>query len=161
MGAYSHSLYWVFYLSNRHTDHLHISALEFLTIIGEMIVFGNILPDPSVKCRFEVLIQSDSLNATLDLTDKAKKSPIMQYIHSRMLERPEYQRLKNVLHAGHIWGEGNSITDDLSRGDLQLAIDTCTMLGVKPKELPVPSTFTQLVNDCVNYAISLGASKRQ
>ena len=161
MGAYSHSLYWVFYLSSRHTKHLHISALEFLTIIGQLIIFGNKMPMPSGTCKYQILIQSDSLNATMDLTEEAKKSPIMQYIHDKMLQRPEYQRLKYVLQAGHIWGEGNSITDDLSRGDLQLAIDTCTMLGVKPKELPVPSTFTQLVNDCVEKAISLGASKRQ
>ena len=161
MGAYSHSLYWVFYLSGRHTKHLHISALEFLTIIGQLIIFGNKMPMPSGTCKYQILIQSDSLNATMDLTEEARKSPIMQYIHERMLQRQEYQRLKHVLQAGHIWGEGNSITDDLSRGDLQLAIDTCTMLGVKPKELPVPSTFTQLVNDCVEKAISLGASKRQ
>ena len=161
MGAYSHSLYWVFYLSGRHTKHLHISALEFLTIIGQLIIFGNKMPMPSGTCKYQILVQSDSLNATMDLTEKAKKSPIMQYIHEKMLQRPEYQKLKDVLQAGHIWGEGNSITDDLSRGDLQLAMDTCTMLGVKPKELPVPSTFTQLVNNCVEKAISLGASKRQ
>ena len=118
------------------------------------------LPAPSDTCKFIVLVQSDSLNAALDLTDDAKKSPIMQVIYNKMVERPEYHRLKHVIKGGHIWGEGNSITDDLSRGDLQLAIDTCTMLGVQPKRLPIPSAFVHLVNECVDHAISLGASKR-
>jgi ribA/ribD-fused uncharacterized protein len=160
MGAYAHSLYWVFNLTKKHLDNLHISALEYLTILGELIIFGNMLPTPSDTCKFIVLIQSDSLNAALDLTDDAKKSPIMQFIYDKMVERPEYHRLKHVIKGGHIWGEGNSITDDLSRGDLQLAIDTCTMLGVQPKRLPIPSAFVHLVNECVDHAISLGASKR-
>jgi hypothetical protein len=34
------------------------------------------------------------------------------------------------------------------------------MLGVKPRELPIPSAFVHMVNECVDHAISLGASKR-
>ena len=44
MGAYAHSLYWVFHLTKKHLDNLHISALEYLTILGELIIFGNMLP---------------------------------------------------------------------------------------------------------------------
>ena len=107
--------------------------------------------------KFVVLVQSDSLNASVDLTDDAKKSPIMQFIYNKTFQRPEHHRLKHVIKADHIWDEGNSITGDLSRGDLQLAIDTCTMLGVKSKELPIPSAFVHLGNECVDHAISLGS----
>ena len=161
MGAYSHSLYWVFNLTTKHIDNLHISALEYLAILGELVIFGNMLPAPSDTCKFVILVQFDSLNASLDLTDDAKKSPIMQFIYNKMIERHEYHRLRHAIRAGHVWGEGNSITDDLSRGDLHLALDTCSMLGVKPRELPIPKVFVHLVSECVDHAIRLGASKRQ
>jgi hypothetical protein len=158
MAGYSHGLYWVFRLGKKHLAVLHISALELLAVLANLLIFGNMMPTPKRPVSsFRILIQCDSLNATLDLTDKAKKSKLMCFIYDLVAARPEFIRLKSVLVVGHCWGEGNSITDDLSRGDMPHMLETCVMLGVSPTQVGIPSTLVLLVDQAIDYAISLGA----
>jgi hypothetical protein len=158
MAAYSHGLYWVFKLGPRHLKSLHISALELLAILGSLLIFGNMMPTPKWPSPgYRILIQSDSLNAALDLTDEAKKSRVMCFIYDLIALRPEFKRLKALIEIGHCWGEGNSLADDLSRGDMDQVLETCVMLGVTPTQVSIPSTFAHLVNQAVAYSDSLGA----
>lgn len=151
LAGYAHGSYWVFRLHRRHTKALHIGALEFLVLLGNLMILGNVLPDAS-EGQLAVLLQSDSLVSVYDLADQAAKSPIMIHIHEAIRNRPEFQRLAPRLVLGHVWGEGNPLADNLSRGSLDIFVRTCRVLGVKPTKLHIPQAFVRLVEAAVEFA---------
>ena len=77
---------------------------------------------------------------------------MMGFIHDLMVTRPEYLRLKSVLSIGQVYGEGNPLADNLSRGDMNLFFYTCRLLNVRPRELKVPAIFKLLVQKVCEHA---------
>jgi tRNA U34 2-thiouridine synthase MnmA/TrmU len=108
----------------------------------------------------EIWVQSDSLVSTLVLTKEAAKSEIMVYLMQVLDERPEFSKLKQCTSNQHVYGEGNPLADNGSRGDLELMASTCEQIGVKAHRLPVPSAFSQIVEKAVKFAEQLKAEVR-
>ena len=147
IAGYSHGMYFVFRLHKRHIEELHATALEFLAIIACFLIFGGMAAKPS-----EVLLQSDSLVSACVLSDDAAKAPIMVYLFNVLIERAEYQALEDRAYIGQTKGEGNQLSDNLSRGDVALMIETCRNLGFAPRQLPVPAIFNHIVEKAVQKA---------
>ena len=79
----------------------------------------------------------------------------MSIVLDIFLDRREFQRLRRVIRLGHVYGEGNPLVDNISRGDMQLFHHTYSLLGVKPKRLEVPAIFHQLIEHVCDEAALL------
>lgn len=60
LAGYCHRLYWVYPLLEKHTQALHIGALEFLVTLDNLIMFGSLLPAPTAGSQFAVLLYSQT-----------------------------------------------------------------------------------------------------
>jgi hypothetical protein len=152
LGAYSHGMYWVLPLEQGDIEELTIGPLELLAILGSIIIFGALMPEASTEHPYSVLLQSNSLTSSWKLHNEKGKSDVMDFIHDIMIHRPEYKKLSPVLSLGQVFGEGNPLSDNLSRGDMDVFFETCRLLGVKPKELQVPAIFKLLVKRVREFA---------
>ena len=155
LGAYAHGLYWILPLTAEMRTLLSIAPLELLAILGSLYTFGNTLPAPTQEASFTVLMQSDSLTSTWKLHEKHGSSLIMIYILEKVMQCPNFNRLKKALMLGHAYGEGNPLADNLSRGDLSLFFKTCDILGVKPRKMEVPTAFKRTIRQVCDYAKTL------
>jgi hypothetical protein len=156
--GYSHGVAWLFKLTARHLRLLqkYISALEFLVLIGNIMMYGA-----SIPAGVLVLMQSDSLvsvrvlgRVEWRLKDNVK-SPLMRYLLGVLQARPEYMRLKEQLVLGQVYGEGNNLADNGSRGDIDIMTNTCHQLGVKLRWLEVPEAFNQVIEATLHFAETL------
>jgi site-specific DNA-cytosine methylase len=158
-------LYWVFPLTSRHLQHLHITALELLAQMGNFLIFGRLFDSVSSRAlaSLTVLLQCDSLVSTkvltampaahpLSLTESNAKSSIMRHIHEVMLRDDLVQWLSPAVVVGHIWGEGNVMSDAGSRGKIDLLKHLCTLCGLKHKRVTIPPKFTHIVERAVRAA---------
>ena len=53
---------------------------------------------------------------------------------------------------GHIWGEGNVMSDAGSRGKIDLLKHLCGLCGLKHKRVTIPPKFTHIVERAVRAA---------
>jgi hypothetical protein len=165
MCGYWAGLYWVYPLNPRHTQHLHISALELLTVLANFLIFGPMLDlmDDETLAQLTILIQCDSLVSTMILTGKpgaislksTAKSPLMQYIHQTLTGLPQYQRLQEAVIAGHEWGEGNILSDAGSRGREDKLLALCELLNIKGRRVEIPAEVTHVLERAVRFAMEL------
>ena len=145
LGGYAHGLKWVFPLTDRMLELLPIPVLEFLALLAQVIIVGSLLPDPAHPATYEILVGTDSVTSAWKLQTQHGSSQVMSIVLDIFLARPEFQRLRRVIRLAHVYGEGNPLADNISRGDMKLFNHTCNLLGVKPKGLEVPVIFHQLI----------------
>ena len=145
LGGYAHGLKWVFPLTDRMLKLLPIPVLEFLALLAQVIIVGSLLPDPAHPATYEILVGTDSVTSAWKLQTQHGSSQVMSIVLDIFLARPEFQRLRRVIRLVHVYGEGNPLADNISRGDMKLFDHTCSLLGVKPKGLEVPVIFHQLI----------------
>jgi hypothetical protein len=129
--------------------------LEFLALLAQVIIVGSLLPDPAHPATYEILVGTDSVTSAWKLQTQHGSSQVMSIVLDIFLDRPEFQRLRRVIRLGHVYGEGNPLADNISRGDMQLFHHTCSLLGVKPKRLEVPVVFHQLIEHVCDEAALL------
>ena len=155
-------LYWILRLAKGQLRHLHISALELLTVFANFLIFGPMLAllDTAALDSLTVLIQCDSLVSTKIMTGRrrgtvvksAAKSPLMQHIHQQMVKHPLFQRLEKCVLVGHEWGEGNLLSDAGSRGREDKLITLCEMLDIKAEKIEVPDEVNRMMQSAVDFA---------
>lgn len=116
------------------------------------MTFGPTLPSPEWNNNYTVLLQSDSLTSCWKLQERSGKAQVMSFIMDAMLHSKEYNRLKTVLSLGHVFGEGNPLADNLSRGDLQLFLRTCEILQVRPRKMEPPGHFKLILRQTCDFA---------
>jgi hypothetical protein len=156
--GFAHGLVWVLRLSPRLLEEMrkYITALEFLVLIGNLMIYGATVP-----AGVRVLLQSDSLVSVRVLgrvefkLKESAKAPLMRYLLGVLQARPEYQRLKEQLWIGQAFGEGNNLADNGSRGDLAILVNTCDQLGAKLRWQTVPQAFMQILEDTAAFASKL------
>ena len=152
--GYSHGMYWIFELKSRHTEALHIAALEFLVVIGNFIIFGSMLvgSEEITTEMLSLLVRTDSLVDARVIADDSAKSPIMVYLHRLLIGLVEFIALEHVTTIAHQYGESNVLADHGSRGKVELLIDTCMTFGVKAKRIPIPNRFAMIIEKTVKHA---------
>lgn len=156
LGGYAHGLLWVFPLTKRMLLWLPIPVLEFLALLFQVIIIGSLLPDPTNPSTYEVVIGTDSITSAFKLQRQHGSSQVMSIVLDIFLGRPEFQRIKRVLTLAHVYGEGNPLADNISRGDMQLFRHTCSLLHVTPKTLEVPVVCHRLIEHICAEAELLG-----
>jgi hypothetical protein len=131
---------------------LPIPVLEFLALLARMIMVGSLPPDPAHPATYEILVGTDSVTSAWKLQSQHGSSQVMSIVLDMFMGRPEFQRLRQVIKLAHVYGEGNPLADNISRGDMQLFNHTCRLLGVKPRRLEVPVIFHQLIEHVCSEA---------
>ena len=134
---------------------LSIAPLELLVILGSVMTFGPTMPTPDWEHKYEILLQSDSITSTWKLQEVGGKAPIMEFIFGLLVGSDEYNRLKPALTLDHVFGEGNPMADNLSRGDLKLFMRTYELLDVTPRRLEPSATFHKMIRQTCEYAATL------
>jgi ribA/ribD-fused uncharacterized protein len=153
MCGYCHGLYWIFPLRARHKQ-LTIAALEFLTVLGNFIMFAPMYTTdvPTPKEDMVLLLQCDSLVSTHILSNDAAKDRVLLYIHMLLLARPELALLAETVVVGHQWGERNFASDHGSRGREDELIAACASMHIKAQRVHVARAFAQAVEETVAFA---------
>ena len=156
LGGYAHGLLWVFPLTKRMLQWLAIPVLEFVALLFQVIIVGTLLPDPTNPSTYEVVVGTDSITSAFKLQRQHGSSQVMSIVLDIFLGRPEFKRIQRVLTLAHVYGEGNPLADNISRGDMQLFRHTCSLLQVTPKTLVVPVVCHQLIEHICAEAELLG-----
>ena len=99
---------------------LPISVLEFMALLAQVIIMGSLPPDPAhpATYMYEILVGIDSVTSAWKLQTQHGSSQVMSIALDIVLDRPEFQRLRRVIRLGHVYGEGNPLVDNISRGDM-------------------------------------------
>lgn len=152
MCGHCHGLYWIFSLRSRHLR-LTIAALEFLTVVGNFLMFGPLYTSgqPAKKEDLVILLQCDSLVSTHVLSNDAAKDRVLLFIHMQLLQLPEFCSLQDAVIVGHEWGERNVLTDHGSRGREDNLIACCAAFGTKAQRVPIHPGFTTIVERTVAF----------
>ena len=104
LGGFLHGLWWAVALEPRDVVgdlQIPIPVLEFVAIAVGVIVFAPIVGVAAMA------IYSDSLTST-DVIAKHAHAELMQFVHSELLQLPEWQTLRrNGVIVSHVYGDGN------------------------------------------------------
>ena len=146
LGGFAYGLKWVFPLSTRMLRLLNIPILEFLALLGQLIIVGSILPDPGHSVSFKVRFATDSVTSTWRLQEQHGSSQNMAFILDIFINRPEFIRLRHALTLAHVFGKSNPLADNLSRGDEDTSKRTFQLLQIKTTDIKIPVVFHQLVD---------------
>jgi site-specific DNA-cytosine methylase len=158
MCGFNHGLYWILPLEARWLQaELTIAAWEFLTQLGNYVMFGPALMNGRVREKSELLLllQCDSLVSTHILTNDAAKEPVLVFIHQQLLQRCEFKALEFVTVMGHEHGERNVASDHGSRGREGSLIELCAALGTKASRVTVSPHFLALVEAIIAFSAQL------
>ena len=158
MCGFNHGLYWILPLELLWLQaSLTIAAWEFLTQVGNFVMFGPALMTGRVRDKRDLLLllQCDSLVSTHILTNDAAKEPVLVFIHQQLLQRAEFKALEYVTVIGHEHGERNVASDHGSRGREGSLIELCSALGTKATRVRVSPHFLSLVEDTVAFSLLL------
>ena len=145
LGGYAHGLYWQLYIYGRWKQ-LPISVLEFVALIGNVLVFEPIIG------RAMATFYTDSKNCFDVLLNSKSRAKLMQMAHEYLLKLPAYQRLKTRAAIEHVYGPANPAADAVSRGKMEFFLELCKQLGVQPRQLEVPIEVKHLLDQlCARY----------
>ena len=150
--GYCHGLYWILPLQPHHLV-LTIAALEFLTQLGNFLMFGPMLitDGPRGKDELLLLLQCDSLVSTCILANDAARQRVLVFIHQQLLDRCEFQDLRATVVVGHEFGERNVATDHGSRGRENRLREVGAAFGARTQRLPVSPAFVRIVDATVDF----------
>ena len=98
-------------------------VLEFLAQLAQVIIMGSLLPDPARPATYEILVSTDSVTSAWKLQTQHGSSQVMSIVRvlDIFLDRSDFRRLRRDIRLGHVYREGNPLTDNISRGDMQLS----------------------------------------
>lgn len=145
IGGYMHGVAW--YLPLRPSDvdgpfEIPINVLEFIGVFGNFASFGADVP----PCA-SLLALTDSLTTALVVSRHSARAPLMQLVHLRLLDLPEYNRVATRTEIAHVFGPANAIADAVSRGYFDILADLCTQLRVALSWVPPADSTVALLDD--------------
>ena len=119
---------------------LPIVALELAGAIGNVLAFAAAVGDAPVS------LVVDALVVPYALASAVRDSPVCQYMHSRLLETPEYAAIADRSCISHEYGPGNPVTDAGSRGYHDVLRDLMRALGLTMQSVPPPALLADILN---------------
>ena len=143
LAGYMHGASWYLPLlpsDVRGASELPIAALELAAVVVNFMVFG-----PRIPCGVRVVVMSDSLTLVDGVADGTAHAPLMQFLHKQLLALPDFGRLVALLLIGHLFGEGNVMSDARSRGYTDTITQLCANLHIKHVPLDVPQAAHDLM----------------
>ena len=148
IGGYAHGLFWQLRIDGKWRL-LPISVLEFVALVGNVLVF-----EPIVGIAL-VTFYTDSRNCYDVLRNSKSRSKLMQLVHTSLLRLPAYQRLRSRASTEWCAGPANPAADAISRFKMDFFQELCAQLGVRPRQLPVPDEVVELLERLCVYAADL------
>ena len=145
LGGYLHGYFWSIALKGNELR-LPISVLEFVAIGINIMVFA------AKTAGAHAFVCSDSLNSIQILNRFSADSPLMQYVHRRILNLRETPLIADESSFVHCFGPANPAADHLSRGEFELFKSFCADLGVAPIQVAIPAAAQALLDDTVVFA---------
>ena len=146
IGGWVHGEWWCLAADGAMRELLHITALEFVGIGVNVILYGQRL----AGCR--VRICADALASVQILLREAARSPVMQAIYRLIRGLPEFALLCPLLDEVHVYGEGNVMADAASRAKYAVISALASQLGVVARQLDLPDRALHFVADVIREA---------
>jgi site-specific DNA-cytosine methylase len=140
LAGYCHGLRWRIPIRAK-LQQLPIVALEFLAWLVSFIVFYR-----HIRHHIGIALCSDSHTSLQVVSKNAAHSPLMQTLHSMLLDTSEFQQLKHKLLVGHVYSEGNTLSDHDSRGKYAECRLIAAQLGIRLRTLPIPARAWAMCN---------------
>ena len=132
LGGWAHGDWWHIELSSEDCQLFHITALEFLAVCVNFILWGAILQG------HQVAMYADALASVQVLLNGAAHSPMMQLIHLRLKELPEFASVWPSIQVDHVFGEFNVLADAASRNRPAVIHALALQLGIPARKVALP-----------------------
>ena len=161
LGGYFHGFWWCLPLSEA-TKQLDIPHLEFAAAVINFVLFARLVSSETLPlpASSQIFMHVDG-QATPDvLAADAARAPVMQFIHDEFTSMPEFQQLATSIHAGHAYGDTNTMADAASRGYYDLLHRMAAQMGVVPVRLTVPQDMEMFVMRIYAMHRTFGARRR-
>lgn len=146
MAGYMHGFYWELPVKPE-WKHLHITTLEFLCLLGHLLVFGRLL-----RSGVRVVMHTDAVTSAMKLLGGRGKSEVMEMVRSAICSHPLMNKFRSDLIVQHVWGAANVMADAHSRAYKNVIVTVARQLGVRSIECPVPSEFVLFVDKVARFA---------
>ena len=114
-----------------------------------VIIFEAITASHHSTLDIAVLQRTDALTSALTLPTASQRSPVLMHAYQQLIELPEWRRLAPRLQIKQLFGDGNIVSDRISRADWSAFHRFCQQLGVKPVKLPLPESVWNIYHSCV------------
>jgi hypothetical protein len=147
LGGWVHGEWWHYAASKAERDLLHITALEFMAVGVNIILYGDSL------AGHQVTICADALATVQVLNKGSARAPVMQAIYALITDLPEFQALQPWLSSAHVFGEVNVMSDAASRGKFQVLRDLSASIGVANTQVALPARALEFISDAKAAAV--------
>ena len=143
IGGFCHGHYWYFPVNERDEPFLSTTAVEFLAIAFNIIIFAQRL---NILCGLdgEVVLRTDSLTTALTLPVASQHSPVMVDIYQLLWQTDELHVLLPRLKVAHLFGDCNPFSDKVSRSNWKSFFALCNQMHIQPVRVPVPQEAATL-----------------
>ena len=140
LGGACHGFVWYYRLRPR-DRRLHITALEFLGVALNIIVFVPKLAGATIK------IYTDAITVAFVLQRGRSKSEAMSLVHDLLLRLPVYRDFSGVMEVLHTFGESNILADAASRFKMRTIADVAALLGFRPTTVRLPKAAYDFLDE--------------
>jgi len=141
LGGWVHGEWWHYPVSKDERNLLHITALEFMAVGVNIILYGGTL------AGHHVVICADALATVQVLGKGSARAPVMQAIYALITELPEFKALEPLLCSVHVFGEVNVMADAASRDKLRVLHDLSTSIGVAATHVALPPRAFEFISN--------------
>jgi hypothetical protein len=135
---------WVRPLRGAETE-LPVPVTEFVGYIGNFDAYGHTVDDGD-----EIVSEIDALTPAYVLTREHSSSELMQVCLRTLKQMPSFQRLRDQVKVGHLFGEANKMGADLpSRGRVAELADMMSHADVELQVRRWPPIVDRLLEELV------------
>ena len=132
MGGYFGVMTWELALTDELME-IDIPGLELMAFAINVIMFRDIVRQLCRGGMAMVIAYIDAQASPQLLVKRGTTSPTMSRILDKVLRLWQYNDIIHVMAVAHTYGEGNEISDELSRGKMDVLASYCRQMGVRPR----------------------------
>jgi hypothetical protein len=146
LAGFMHGLFWVLRLFEEDytgPTQIPITALELVTVIISILIFGPLLPQ---LASVTPVFLSDSNTSVGNLSMDSAKAALQRMLVAWLCGRPEYDAIKLRALIGQCFGNANIMSDGLSRGHDTLVSDLAKQMGLRLARLDLPPAAYEVLN---------------
>ena len=150
IDGFCHGMYFYFPVAEDDLPFVHTPMLEFLGVCFLILAFsrlaGNQLTD-----NVTVLLRTDALTAALTLPAESMGSPVLVLAYQFLNAQAAWRALLLRLAIKHLFGDGNPMSDAISRAKWAEFEARCRAVGISPMRVDLPQECLELYGLCVRF----------
>ena len=131
LGGTCHGLYWYLPVPAIDEDIVYTAFLELLGVAVLIVMLDAVLGEEALAAA-TIVIRTDALTAALALPAESLHSPPLVAVYQALRETAAWRRLSPHLKLAHLYGDGNILSDAVSRAKWAEFHRCCSFLGISP-----------------------------